>query len=230
MRLIHPCLATALGLLVCTASAETSTALDTPLQRLSYGIGLQVAQNLRQQGLSEIDAVVLALAIEDMLSGREPRLSAEQLQAAFTAYQEESQALRRQQAQASLAAANEFLSKNRESEGVVELESGLQYRIITAGDGAKPNATDTVRVHYRGRLLDGTEFDSSHSRGQPTEFTIGQVIPGWQEALQRMTAGSTWELWIPPGLAYGERGAGGSIGPNQALHFEIELIEVHAGS
>ena len=106
------------------------------------------------------------------------------------------------------------------------MPDGLQYRILRAGDGPKPSADDQVVVHYRGRLLDGTEFDSSYRRGEPAEFVVGGVIPGWQAALMAMPTGSRWEVWIPAALAYGERGAGGAIGPNQALYFEIELIAI----
>ena len=108
----------------------------------------------------------------------------------------------------------------------MQTPDGLQYRIVRAGDGATPTADNRVVVHYRGRLLDGTEFDSSYGRGEPTEFMLGAVIPGWQAALQLMPVGSHWEVWIPARLAYGEQGAGGTIGPNQALHFDIELLEI----
>ena len=204
--------------------------LDSALQRLSYAIGLQVGQSLRQQGLDEIDAAALAAALEDVYADRRPRLTVEQMQAAQTAYQAESATRQSRQAEANLAAGHAFLAENAENEDVVQTPDGLQYRILRAGEGATPTAEDRVVVHYRGRLLDGTEFDSSHGRGEPTEFMLGAVIPGWQAALQLMPVGSHWEVWIPAELAYGERGAGGSIGPNQALHFEIELLEIKPGA
>ena len=119
-----------------------------------------------------------------------------------------------------------FLKENATKEGVVTTESGLQYKIVTAGEGPKPGAEDVVKVHYRGTLLDGTEFDSSYKRGEPVTFPVGGVIPGWVEALQLMPVGSKWELFIPSGLAYGPGGAGGQIGPNSTLKFEVELLSI----
>ena len=212
------------------AAAEEDPQLESAIQRLSYAIGLQVGQSLRQQGLGEIDAAALAAALEDVYAGRPPRLTIEQMQAAQTEYQAASAARQGGQAEANLAASRAFLASNAENEGVVQTPDGLQYRILRAGEGATPSTEDRVVVHYRGRLLDGTEFDSSHGRGEPTEFMLGAVIPGWQAALQLMPVGSHWEVWIPAELAYGERGAGGSIGPNQALHFDIELLEIKPGA
>ena len=142
------------------------------------------------------------------------------MKAAQEGYQASRAAATGQQAAANLVAGRAFLASNAENEGVVQTPDGLQYRILRTGSGAKPAADDRVVVHYRGRLIDGTEFDSSYRRGEPIEFMVGAVIPGWQAALQAMPAGSHWEVWIPAALAYGERGAGGIIGPNQALHFE----------
>ena len=207
-------------------AAEEEPRLESVLQRLSYAVGLQIGQSLRRQGLDEIDAAALTAALEDVYANRQPRITLEQMQEAQAAYQAESTARQSQQAEANLAAGRAFLASNAENEGVVQAPDGFQYRILRAGDGATPTAEDRVVVHYRGRLLDGTEFDSSYGRGEPTEFMLGAVIPGWQAALQLMPAGSHWEVWIPAELAYGERGAGGSIGPNQALHFEIELLEI----
>ena len=212
-----------------TAAGEDPQ-LDSVIQRLSYAVGLQIGQSLRRQGLHEIDAAALAAALEDVYADRPPRLTIEQMQAAQAAYQAESAARQGRQAEANLTAGRAFLESNAKNEGVVETPDGLQYRILRAGEGATPTAEDRVVVHYRGRLLDGTEFDSSHGRGEPTEFMLGAVIPGWQAALQLMPVGSHWEVWIPAELAYGERGAGGAIGPNQALHFEIELLEIKPGA
>ena len=207
-------------------AADDGPPLDTTLQRLSYMIGLQVGQSLQRQGLEDIDPAAVAAALDDVFNAREPRLTMEEMRAAQAEFQAGRDAMRNQRATDNLAAGEAFFESNAENEGVVQTPDGLQYRILRAGEGPRPTAEDRVVVHYRGRLLDGTEFDSSHSRGEPTEFMLGAVIPGWQAALQLMPVGSRWEVWIPAALAYGEQGAGGAIGPNQALHFEIELIEI----
>ena len=208
------------------ASAGDEVKLETSAQRLSYMIGFQIGSGLHGQGMRDLDPAALAAAIADGLNQRSPKLTVEEMQAAQAEYQAGLAAEQAREADANLAAGEAFLASNAGNEGVAELADGLQYRILRAGDGPKPAADDRVVVHYRGRLLDGTEFDSSHRRGEPAEFMVGGVIRGWQMALQAMPAGSHWEVWIPAALAYGERGAGGAIGPNQALHFEIELIEI----
>ena len=220
----------ALAAAIQAPATEEDPRLESTIQRLSYMVGLQIGQSLRGQGLDEIDAAALAAALEDVYADRPPRLTLEQMQAAQAAYQAESTARQGRQAEANLATGRAFLTGNAANEGVVQTPEGLQYRILRAGEGATPTTEDRVVVHYRGRLLDGTEFDSSHGRGEPTEFMLGAVIPGWQAALQLMPVGSHWEVWIPAELAYGERGAGGAIGPNQALHFEIELLEIKSGT
>ena len=207
-------------------SADDGPALETSVQRLSYMVGFQVGQSLRRQGLEQIDAAALAAAVADVLAGRNPRLTIEEMQAAQAAFGAEQTERQSRDAADNLAAGQAFLASNAKNDGVVQTPDGLQYRVLRAGEGASPGVEDRVRVHYRGRLLDGTEFDSSYGRNEPTEFMLGAVIPGWQAALQLMQVGAHWEVWIPAGLAYGERGAGGSIGPNEALHFEIELLEV----
>lgn len=211
---------------VTAATAQETTPLTTTVQKFSYAIGLNIARNLRQQGIEKVDADALALAIQDALEGNEPRLTMPQMQAAVEAYREELMRERTEQAAKNEAEGAQFLAMNRDAEGVVELDSGVQYRVMKVGDGERPTETDTVVVHYRGRLLDGTEFDSSFGRGEPAELGLAQVIPGWREALQRMPVGSRWQVWIPSGLAYGSRGAGATIGPNATLYFEIELIAI----
>ena len=222
-----PVLLTALILAVqLPVYAQDSKPLTTNVERFSYGVGLQIGQQLMRQGLSDIDTRAIAMAIEDVLAGRDLRVSMEDLRLAAAAYQNELNAEKLAKAEKNKAAGVEFLEDNKSRDGVVVLDSGLQYRVLEPGAGASPAETDTVRVHYRGRLLDGTEFDSSYGRGgQPTELGIGQVIPGWQQALQLMPVGSKWEVWVPASLAYGTEGTG-SIGPNETLHFDIELIEI----
>jgi FKBP-type peptidyl-prolyl cis-trans isomerase FklB len=178
-----------------------------------------------RQGLTGVDAQAIALAIEDILKGRDLRVSMDEMRVAATAYQNELNAVKLAAGEKNKAAGEEFLKENGTREEVVVLDSGLQYRVVENGNGESPTETDTVLVHYRGRLLDGTEFDSSYGRGQPTELGVGQVIPGWQQALKLMNVGAKWEVWVPASLAYGTDGAG-NIGPNETLHFDIELIEI----
>ena len=208
------------------AIADDDRKLESGIERLSYMIGFQIGQNLIGQGLDQVDVPALALALEDVFQRRPPRLTNEEMAAAWSEFQANREAGQARDAAANLETGREFLASNAENEGVIETPVGLQYRILRTGEGPKPGPDDEVVVHYRGRLLDGTEFDSSYRRGEPARFAVGGVIPGWQLALKEMPAGSRWEVWIPPELAYGEQGAGSSIGPNQTLHFEIELIEV----
>jgi len=204
--------------------AETS-ALSTEKQKFSYTIGFQIAQNIKNRGL-DIDAKALAQAIEDVLGGKQPQLSMADMQAAMAAFQR-----KQLEARAAIAAKNQqageaYLASNKKKEGVVALPSGLQYKVMQKGSGKKPTAKDTVLVHYRGTLLNGEEFDSSYTRGQPATLEVGGVIEGWKQALELMPVGSKWQVVIPPDLAYGVRGAGDSIGPNETLIFEIELVDI----
>lgn len=221
-----PILLTAVFLAVqVPAHAQDSKPLETNVQKFSYGIGLQIAQQLQRQGLSDVDPEAIALAIGDVLNGREMRVSMDELRAAATAFQNELSSEKLAAAEKNKVTGETFLKENGVRDGVVVLPSGLQYRIIEPGNGEAPTETDRVLVHYIGRLLSGKEFDSSYGRGQPTELGVGDVIPGWQQALQLMPVGSKWEIWIPASLAYGTDGAG-TIGPNETLHFDIELIEI----
>jgi len=205
--------------------AEEIKPITTNAEKFSYGIGLQIGQQLLKQGLSGADPRVIAIAIDDVLKGNELRVTMEEMQVAATAYQNELNAEKLAAGEKNKTAGEIFLKENSTREGVVVLDSGVQYRIVKPGAGGSPTETDTVVVHYRGRLLNGSEFDSSYERGQPAELGVGQVIPGWQQALQLMPVGSKWEVWIPAALAYGAQGAG-SIGPNETLHFDIELMEI----
>lgn len=209
-----------------SAAAQESAKLETNAQKFSYAVGLQVGDNLMNQGLANLDMDALAQGIQDQLAGRDPRLTSEEMQEAVAAYQQTLLEERIALAKKNNDAAKTFLEENETHEGVTVLESGVQYRIISPGGGERPTETDTVLVHYRGYLIDGTEFDSSFSRGEPTELEISKVIVGWQQALQLMKVGAKWKVWVPPDLAYGLRGAGNKIGPNEMLSFDIELISI----
>jgi len=215
--------------IMCLALPATAqeVKLETPQQVVSYGIGMQIAQSLMKQGLTTVDSDVLAMAIKDRLAGRQPRITQQELQAAQSIFQKEVQQEKVALSAAAQAEGDAFLAGNRAREGVVVLDSGLQYLEITKGEGESPTKTDTVTVHYRGTLIDGTEFDSSFKRGQPAQFQVDKVIAGWTQALQLMAVGSKWEIWIPAALAYGDRGAGAQIGPNTTLHFEVELLAIN---
>ncbi|MEO0436718.1 MAG: FKBP-type peptidyl-prolyl cis-trans isomerase [Pseudomonadota bacterium] len=203
--------------------------LDTPNKRLSYGVALGLGRNMLNDGM-EMDVDAFAAGLSDAMSGADSRLTEEEIRAEMVAFQErmnaEREATTSALAEANAAAAATFLAENGARDGVVTTESGLQYEVVEAGDGASPSAEDTVSVHYRGTLIDGQEFDSSYARGEPVEFGVGQVIAGWTEALQLMKVGSNYKLFIPPALAYGAGGAGERIGPNAALIFEVELLGI----
>ena len=206
-----------------------AVALDTPEQRLSYGVALGLGRNMANDGMT-IDVDAFAEGLRDALSGAAQKLSDEDIQAEMVAFQQRIDAEREANSQAlgqaNAAAAAVFLTENGAREGVLTTPSGLQYEVLEAGAGASPGADDRVQVHYRGTLLDGTEFDSSYARGEPVVFGVGQVISGWTEALQLMQVGSKYKLFIPSDLAYGAGGAGDLIGPNAALIFEVELLDI----
>ncbi|MEZ5573446.1 MAG: FKBP-type peptidyl-prolyl cis-trans isomerase [Halioglobus sp.] len=211
------------------AKAPTESALTSTEQRLSYGIAYGLGQRMKADGVP-LDADAFSTGLTDSLSGKESRMTQEEIAAEMQAYQEKAQAEQQAalaaQSEANIAAAAAYLAENSAKEGVVTTDSGLQYEVLTEGTGPKPGPEDTVEVHYRGTLVDGTEFDSSYSRGETVTFGVGQVIPGWTEALQLMPVGSKWKLAIPADLAYGAGGAGQVIGPNAALIFEVELIGI----
>ena len=210
-------------------SAPAAVALESTEQRLSYGIGFNLGQRMQADAVP-MDTDAFTAGLRDAVAGSEPRMSQEEIAAEMQAYQEamasQQQAVQAEMATVNAAAAAAYLAENATVEGVVVTESGLQYLVLEEGDGPKPGAEDTVEVHYRGTLVDGTEFDSSYARGQTVSFGVGQVIPGWTEALQLMPVGSKWKLGIPPELGYGAGGAGQTIGPNSALIFEVELVSI----
>jgi len=217
-----------------TAAKSAAVApLATRKEKFSYALGMdigtQVAGNLKKQSM-EVDWNLVSQGLTDATSGGKTRLTEDEAKAVLNEVQTEVR--KEQQEKAHQAAATNktegeaFLAANKAKEGVVTLPSGLQYKVLTAGTGPKPTASDQVVCNYRGTLINGTEFDSSYKRGQPATFGVGQVIKGWTEALQLMPVGSKWQLFIPASLAYGERGAGAEIGPNATLIFEVELLSI----
>lgn len=202
-------------------------AINTELEKTSYALGMNVAMSLGQIPL-ELDVEAVKQGLSDMLSGVKPVLAQKEYAAVMQAFQAkmqaEHQASTAGKAQENVAAQKEFLAKNKNVEGVITTESGLQYIVLKEGEGECPSADHTVKVHYEGKLLDGTVFDSSIQRGEPIEFGVGQVIKGWTEALQLMNVGSKYKLFIPSELAYGDRGAGNLIAPGAMLTFEVELL------
>ncbi len=210
------------------ANTETNVSgLDTFEQRFSYALGTDLGNQFKRGELA-IDVDALALALRDVQAGNALQMTDEDMRSTMQAAQEKQQAKQQAdkatQAEANKTEGDAFLTANAAKDGVVTLDSGLQYKVLTEGTGAKPQSSATVSVHYRGTLIDGTEFDSSHSRGKPASFPVTGVIPGWTEALQLMKEGAKWELYIPSNLAYGVTGTPGAIGPNATLVFEVELL------
>lgn len=217
------------GSLVANAAFAQETELETPEDRLSYTIGMDIGSSLSEQDMP-LDIDILMQGLQASYLGEETLLTEEEaLQEREQFIQRRQQQLAQQQAEDARINREEgeaFLAANADKPGVEVTESGLQYRVIEQGDGVRPDADDRVTVHYRGRLINGVEFDSSYARGEPATFGLGQVIPGWTEGLQLMQQGATYEFFIPSELAYGEQGRPGPIGPNSTLIFEVELIEV----
>lgn len=218
----------------CNKEAEKpddSKLLTTLEQKVNYVVAQNMAQNFKQGGLT-IEPEAFALALRDVRDGVDSRLSEEEKNTVMQTFQEQAMAQReaeqKELSEKNIAEGNAYLETNKAKEGVTVTESGLQYRVIEEGTGVIPKATDTVSVHYSGKLLDGTEFDSSYARGEPVSFEVTGVIAGWTEALQLMPKGSKWELVIPSDLAYGP-GGNGPIPPNSVLIFEVELLDVTAG-
>ena len=210
------------------ALAETEkpqTNQDQFSYAIGYQIGSQIAQQLKSEGL-DVNPAFLAQALEDVIAGNEPALTIDEMNAAISSAQQQAQEQTMVDAQLAVEAGETFRNQYAEQEGVIRTDSGMLYRILDEGSGEKPAASDTVVVHYRGTLINGAEFDSSIKRNQPATFGLNSIIPGWQEILQLMPEGSRWEVVIPPALAYGSTGAGGMIGPEETLIFEIELIEI----
>ncbi len=215
------------GLVGVEAGAAEAAELNDARARFSYSLGLSLGTNIKRNGVdpAEVDLDLFVRGFRDA-NGASPLLNETEARSAILAYQTEA---RQRMAAKNKATADEFLAANKSKEGVVTTASGLQYKILAEGAGNPPKATDNVTVHYKGTLLDGTEFDSSYKRGQPATFGVTQVIKGWTEALQLMKPGAKWQLFIPPNLAYGEQGRPG-IPPNSLLIFEVELLSVQTAA
>ncbi len=204
----------------------TTPSFDSVEAQASYGIGLQVGQQLRESGLEGLQPEALVAGLRDALEGNSPAVPVDVVHRALREIHERADAVRSERQKEMAVEGQKYLDENAGKEGVNSTESGLQFKVLTQGTGTIPSRTDHVRVHYTGKLVDGTVFDSSVARGEPAEFPVNGVIPGWIEALTLMPVGSKWELTIPQNLAYGERGAGASIPPFSTLVFEVELLEI----
>ncbi len=200
------------------------------LDRISYALGMSMGNNFRSSGINELDVNDFAAGVAAVFSGEKPRMTydeaKEEIRIYFQAMEERQQAANAEMGKVNAAAGEAFLKENAKRSEIKTTESGLQYEVLESGNGTQPVATDQVTVHYTGKLIDGTVFDSSVERGAPATFGVTQVIPGWVEALQMMKEGDKWRLFIPSNLAYGPNGAGGVIGPNATLIFDVELIKV----
>jgi FKBP-type peptidyl-prolyl cis-trans isomerase len=209
--------------------AQDATTLKTPKEKISYALGVDLARNLQRQG-TEVEADVLARGLKDALAGSKLLVSDDEIRNIVVSLQ--SQAMRNNRQSRAIASRENasvgamFLMQNKTNAGIVVLPSGLQYRILKAGDGPKPADADTVECRYRGTLIDGTQFEASPADGPPASFRFSEVIPGWKEALKLMPVGSKWQLFIPPQLGYGLKGNGREIGPNTTLLFELELVRI----
>lgn len=228
MKLRWLAAAAAALLLAGHASAEDAPKLTNQKDKVSYSIGMDIGNNLKKQPI-DVDVDLLAKGVKDAMAGGETLLSAEEARETLVTLQktlvEKNQERAKQAAEMNKKEGETFLAGNKTKEGVVSLPSGLQYKILQSGDGSSPKGTDTVETNYRGTLINGMEFDSSYKRGQTAVFPVTGVIAGWTEALQLMKVGDKWQLFVPPELAYGERGAG-PVGPNSTLIFDVELLSI----
>jgi len=211
-------------------AAPGGSQLKDQKQKVSYGIGYNLGQNLMRDNL-DLDPQMLVKGIMDAMKKQKPQMTEEEIRSTLLAFQQqlrdEQQTKMKKAAQENVAKGKKFLADNAKKEGVKTTKSGLQYKVVKSGSGKTPKLDDRVTTHYRGTLIDGTEFDSSYKRNQPATFPVNGVISGWTEALQLMKEGDKWQLFIPSDLAYGERGSGPDIGPNEVLIFDIELLKVN---
>ena len=216
----------------CSTQDRPQKDIETDMDKASYAIGFDIGSSLKSQDVTDLDLDLIYQGMADAQAGEDTLMTQDEMMAALQTFQDT--IMQRQQEKATressenLAAGEAYLAENATKEGVQTTESGLQYRVIEEGSGDRPTATSSVTVNYRGTTIDGTEFDSSYSRGEPATFGLNQVIPGWTEGLQLMTVGSKYEFVVPSDLGYGERGTqGGPIGPNATLIFEVELISIN---
>ncbi len=223
----------ATGLLAGTAQAAEGLDLTDESVRIGYSIGYQIGGDFKRQGV-QLNPEALVRGIKDATSEAKPLMSEQEMSQLLVDLKRKIVAAQQEElkkaAEKNLVEGEAFLAENGKKDGVKTLPSGLQYKVMKEGEGGSPKPADTVTVHYRGTLIDGTEFDSSYARNQPASFPVGRVIPGWTEALQLMNPGSRWQLFLPAKLAYGDRGAGSRIPPNSVLIFEVELLSVEEGS
>lgn len=211
-------------------AVEPAQSLDNNSDSVSYSIGYDIGNSFNQQSSGDINLEAFVKGFQNGYDDADPMLDQGAMKKVLKTYQQEMMKKRKaEQMEASKKnkkEAEEFFEENSQKEGIEETDSGLQYKVLEEGSGPSPGPEDEVRVHYEGTLIDGTVFDSSHERGEPAEFQVNKVIKGWQEALQMMNEGGKWKIFVPSELAYGERGAGNQIGPNETLIFEVELLEV----
>jgi FKBP-type peptidyl-prolyl cis-trans isomerase len=223
--------ALAVAFVACTTGAQTGKAvkLENEKNKVSFAIGHQIGSDFKTRGI-EVDFDALTYGLREGMEGKASPISQEDTQKLFqglqTSMRAKAESENAAKAKANVEAGKKYLEENKKKDGVKTTASGLQYKVVTEGKGPMPKATDMVSVHYKGTLIDGTEFDSSIKRGEPATFPVNGVIKGWTEALQLMPVGSKWQLVIPADIAYGERGAGPQIGPNATLLFEVELLEI----
>jgi len=215
-------------LLMLTSGTVLAQDVNTEKGKLSYAVGWDIGADIARRS-TEFDVESLIAAIRDVVGDKEPKVSAEEMRTLLTALQEKVRAEQVEQfrilSEENLAKSEEFLKANKAKTGIVALPSGVQYRVIEEGTGARPGLESKVTVHYRGSKLDGREFDSSFARGTPEEFTVNAVLKGWQEVLPLMKTGSTWQIFVPPEMAFGARG-NPPVGPNEALMFDLKLVEI----
>ena len=228
MTIVKTILLTFLALTVSlsTAIAKEELALDTEKKKISYAVGRNIGESVLASGI-DIDFDVFTASVKEAMVGAPGRLTEAEKMEVGAAIQKQQQDHAAKVTGENKSIGQEFLGKNAKKDGVKVLPSGLQYKVVTAGTGKSPGSSDSVTVHYRGTLIDGTVFDSSIKRGQPATFPVNGVIKGWTEALQLMKEGAKWQLFIPSDLAYGERGAGANIGPHATLIFDVELIKIN---